>query len=30
MGFIAVSEFGWKVFSVISGGFVMVLGYFID
>jgi len=29
VGFVADPEFGWTVFSVISGGFVMVLGYFI-
>jgi len=29
IGFIAEPEFGWTVFSVISGGFTMVLGYFI-
>ena len=29
IGFVADPEFGWTVFSVIAGGFVMVLGYFI-
>jgi len=29
LGFLADPEFGWTVFSVITGGFVMVLGYFI-
>jgi len=29
LGFLANPEFGWTVFSVIAGGFVMVLGYFI-
>jgi uncharacterized membrane protein len=29
LGFLADPEFGWTVFSVITGGFIMVLGYFI-
>jgi len=29
LGFLADPEFGWTVFSVISGGFIMVLGYFL-
>jgi len=29
LGFLAEPEFGWTVFSVIVGGFVMVLGYFL-
>jgi len=29
IGFIADPEFGWALFSVIIGGFIMVLGYFI-
>ena len=29
LGFLANPEFGWTVFSVIVGGFVMVLGYFV-
>jgi len=29
LGVLADPEFGWTVFSVITGGFVMVLGYFI-
>jgi uncharacterized membrane protein len=29
VGFVSEPEFGWTVFSVISGGFIMVLGYFI-
>ena len=29
LGFLAGPEFGWTVFSVISGGFIMVLGYFL-
>jgi len=29
IGFAAEPEFGWTVFSVVSGGLVMVLGYFI-
>lgn len=29
LGFVSEPEFGWKVFSVIMGGFVMVSGYFI-
>jgi len=29
LGFLAEPEFGWTVFSVIAGGFVMVLGYFL-
>lgn len=29
LGFLADPEFGWTVFSVIAGGFVMVLGYFL-
>lgn len=29
LGFLADPEFGWTVFSVITGGFVMVLGYFL-
>jgi len=29
LGFLADPEFGWTVFSVITGGFVMVFGYFI-
>jgi len=29
VGFVADPEFGWALFSVILGGFVMVLGYFI-
>ena len=28
-GFLADPEFGWTVFSVITGGFIMVLGYFL-
>ncbi len=29
LGFFADPEFGWTVFSVVSGGLTMVLGYFI-
>lgn len=29
LGFLADPEFGWTVLSVITGGFIMVLGYFI-
>lgn len=29
VGFLADPEFAWTVFSVITGGFVMVLGYFL-
>jgi uncharacterized membrane protein len=29
LGFLADPEFGWTVFSVITGGFIMVLGYFL-
>jgi len=29
LGFLANPEFGWMVFSVIAGGFVMVSGYFL-
>jgi len=29
LGFLADPEFGWTVFSVIVGGFIMVLGYFL-
>jgi len=29
LGFLADPEFGWTVFSVIIGGFIMVLGYFL-
>ncbi len=29
LGLLAEPEFGWTVFSVITGGFVMVLGYFL-
>jgi len=29
VGFIAEPEFGWTVFSVMIGGFTMVLGYFV-
>jgi len=29
LGFLTDPEFGWTVFSVIAGGFVMVLGYFL-
>jgi uncharacterized membrane protein len=29
LGFIADPEFGWTVLSIIAGGFVMVLGYFL-
>lgn len=29
LGFLADPQFGWTVFSVITGGFIMVLGYFI-
>lgn len=29
LGFLTDPEFGWTVFSVITGGFIMVLGYFI-
>jgi len=29
LGLLADPEFGWTVFSVITGGFVMVLGYFL-
>ena len=29
IGFAAEPEFGWTVFSVVSGGLVMVLGYFL-
>ncbi len=29
VGFVTEPEFGWAVFSVISGGFTMVLGYFV-
>ena len=29
LGFLADPEFGWTVFSVIAGGFIMVLGYFL-
>jgi uncharacterized membrane protein len=29
LGFLADPEFGWMVFSIITGGFVMVLGYFL-
>jgi uncharacterized membrane protein len=29
IGFAAEPEFGWTVFSVVSGGLVMVLGYFV-
>jgi uncharacterized membrane protein len=29
VGFLADPEFGWTVFSIITGGFVMVLGYFL-
>jgi uncharacterized membrane protein len=29
VGFVSEPKFGWTVFSVISGGFIMVLGYFI-
>lgn len=29
LGFLADPEFSWTVFSVVTGGFVMVLGYFL-
>jgi len=29
LGFLTGPEFGWTVFSVITGGFIMVLGYFL-
>ncbi len=29
LGFLADPEFGWTVFSVLTGGFIMVLGYFL-
>ena len=29
LGFLTDPEFGWTVFSVITGGFIMVLGYFL-
>jgi len=29
LGFLAEPEFGWTVFSIIVGGFTMVLGYFL-
>jgi uncharacterized membrane protein len=29
LGFLADPEFGWTIFSVVSGGFVMVIGYFL-
>jgi len=29
IGFLADPEFGWMVFSVLIGGFIMVLGYFL-
>jgi uncharacterized membrane protein len=29
VGFLADPEFGWTVFSIIAGGFVIVLGYFL-
>ncbi len=29
LGLLAEPEFGWTIFSVIAGGFVMVLGYFL-
>jgi len=29
LGFLVDPEFGWTIFSVISGGFIMVLGYFL-
>lgn len=29
IGFLADPEFGWTIFSVVSGGFIMVIGYFL-
>ena len=29
VGFVSEPEFGWTVFSIVAGGFVMVIGYFI-
>jgi len=29
LGLVADPEFGWTIFSVIAGGFIMVLGYFL-
>lgn len=29
LGFLSDPEFGWTVFSVLTGGFIMVLGYFL-